>query len=165
MPPARVPQDAGYGDRRKERDDRRRSQVQGTNAVPPSPALVRHGSKHRKIPAVLTPGQPTAFTPHPPQAHIPIGVNRANGQQHQHPYAVAAGIGAGYEYAQHNEPYKPQAYGRASPMVSSMAPVAVSNVHVRAMGGETGVSQDYNGQDFGDEPTKPLLSRIFTCRC
>lgn len=156
MPPARAPQDPGYGDRRKERDDRRRSQVQGSNVVPPSPALVRHGSKQRKIPAVLTPGQ---LTPHPPQAHIPIGVNRANGQ---HPYAVA-GIGAGYEYAQHNDAYKTQAYGRASPMVSSMAPVAVSNV--RAMGGETGVSQDYNGQDFGDEPSKPSILRILTCRC
>ncbi|KAF8798181.1 CK1/CK1/CK1-G protein kinase [Phlegmacium glaucopus] len=154
---ARAPQDGGYGDRRKERDDRRRSQTQGpSNVVPPSPALVRNGSKQRKIPIALTPG--------PAQAHIPIGANhRANGQ---HPYAVA-GIGAGYEYAQQNEQYKTQqqAYGRASPMVSSVgaAPVAVSNV--RAMGGETGVSQDYNGQDLGDEPTKPSFLRILTCRC
>ena len=129
--------------------------------VPPSPALVRNGSKQRKIPAVLSPGQ---LTPHPAQAHIPIGANhRGNGQ---HPYAVA-GIGAGYEYAQQHEQYKTQqqAYGRASPMVSSVgaAPVAVSNI--RAMGGETGISQDYNGQDLGDEPTKPSFLRILTCRC
>jgi casein kinase 1 len=166
MPPARVPQDGGYGDRRKDRDDRRQSQAQGSNVVPPSPALVRHGSKQRKIPAVLAPGQLTALTPHPP-AHIPIGVSRANGQ---HPYAVA-GIGAGHEYAQqskaygraspmHEPPYKTQAYGRASP---SMAPVAISNV--RAMGGETGISQEYNGRDFGDEPIKPSFLRILTCRC
>ena len=124
--------------------------------VPPSPAVVRNGSKQRKIPTALTPG--------PAQAHIPIGANhRANGQ---HPYAVA-GIGAGYEYAQQNEQYKTQqqAYGRVSPMVSSVgaAPVAVSNV--RAMGGETGVAQDFNGQEIGDEPTKPSLLRILTCRC
>ena len=142
MPPARVPQDPGYVDRRKERDnDRRRSQAQGSNVVPPSPALVRHGSKQRKIPAVLSPGQLTA---HPPQVHIPIGYNKVNGK---HPYAS-------YEYAQHNEPYKP--YGRVSPMVPS---TAVSNV--LAMGGETGVPHD---QDFG-EPTKPSFLRLLTCRC
>lgn len=173
MPPARVPQDAGYGDRRRERDDRRRSQAQGSNVVPPSPALVRHGSKQRKIPAALTPGQ---FTAQPPQAHIPIGVNnnnnnnnranvdtyRANGQ---HPYAVA-GIGAGYEYAQytqHDGPYKSQPYGRTS----SMAQVAVSKV--RAMGGEAGVSQDYHGPDLDglndDDQIKPSFLRILTCRC
>ena len=159
MPPARMPQDAGYGDRRRERDDRRRSQVQGGNVVPPSPALVRHGSKQRKIPAVLTPGQ---FTAHPPQAHIPIGVNRANGQQH--PYAVAAGIGAGYEHAQHNESNR-TIYDRASPMptMNRMAPAAFSDV--RAMGGEIGVSQNYHDQDYGNEQTKPSILRILTCRC
>lgn len=145
MPPARVPQDAGYGDRRKERDERRRSQVQGSNVVPPSPALVRHGSKQRKIPAVLTPGPLAA---QPPQAHIH---NRANNGQH--PYAVG-----GYEYAR--DPYS-QNYGLVSPMVSAPA---VSNVHVRAMG-EAGVSQEYNGQDLGDEPNKPSFLRILTCRC
>jgi casein kinase 1 len=137
--------------------------VQGNNVVPPSPALVRHGSKQRKMPTALTPGQLTA---HPPQAHMPIGVNnnnnRANGQ---HPYAVA-GIGAGYEdaqYSQHEGPYKAQPYGRTS----SMAQVAVSKV--RAMGGETGVSQDYHGPDLDglndDEPSKPSFLRILTCRC
>jgi casein kinase 1 len=156
-----VPQDGGYGDRRKERDDRRRSQAQGpSNVVPPSPALVRNGSKQRKIPTVLTPG----LTAHPAQAHIPIGAShRANGQ---HPYAIA-GIGPGYEYAQQNDQYKTQqqAYGRVSPMVSTVgvAPAAVSNV--RVMGGETGVSQDYNGQELGEEPTKPSFLRILTCRC
>jgi casein kinase 1 len=126
--------------------------------VPPSPALVRNGSKQRKMPSVLTPGQ---LTPHPVQAYIPIAVNRANGQ---HPYAVA-GIGAGYEYAQQNEQYKPQqAYDRISPMVPSVGvtPVAVSNV--RAMGGETGVSQDYNGQDLGDAPNKPSFFKML-CPC
>jgi len=159
MPAPRIPQDGGYGDRRKDRDDRRRSQAQGNIVVPPSPALIRNGSKQRKIPSVLSPGQ---LTPHPAQAYIPIAVNRANGQ---HPYAVA-GIGAGYEYAQQNEQYKSQQnYDRISPMVPSVgvAPVAVSNI--RAMGGETGVSQDYIGQDLGEDPTKPSFFKILTCRC
>lgn len=119
--------------------------------VPPSPALVRNGSKQRKMPSPLTPA---------PQTYTPITVNRANGQ---HPYAVA-GIG-GYDYPQQNEQYKPQhAYDRMSPMVPSVgvAPVAVSNV--RAMGGETGVSQDYNDQDLGDAPNKPSFFRML-CRC
>jgi len=150
IPAPRPPQE-GYVDRRKDRDDRRRSQTQGNNVVPPSPALVRNGSKQRKM-ASVAPGQ---LTPHSPPAYIPIAVNRANAQ---HPYAVA-GIGAGYEYAQQNEQYKPQQpYDRISPMVPS---VGVAPVNVRAMGGEAGVSQDYNGQD---EPNKPSFFRMF-CRC
>jgi len=145
----RVPQDPGYGDRRKERDDRRRSQAQGANVVPPSPALVRHGSKQRKIPAVLSPGQ---FTSQPQQVHIPIGVNRANGQ---HPYA-AAGIGVPYDFPQQNETL---AYGRTPPIVP--APATVSNV--RVMRDEIGTS--YRDQDFDDERTKPSFLRILTCRC
>ena len=141
MPPARVPQDAGYGDRRKERDDRRRSQAQGTNVVPPSPALVRHGSKQRKIPTVLTPGQP------PPQAYIPIGIDSRENMQH--PYAQAA---------QHTPPYGP---------VSTMASPRVAVSNVRAMGGEAGISQNFYGQedDFGNDRTKPSFLRILTCRC
>ena len=158
----------GYPDRRKDRDDRRRSQAQPGNMVPPSPALVRHGSKQRKVPAALTPGQ---MTPHSAaaQVHIPIGSNqRASGQ---HPYANA-GIGAGYEYSQQHEQFKnqQQPYGRTSPMVTTggPAPVAISNVRARA--GEVGVAQDYQGQSHGqyghDEQSKPsIFVRIFTCRC
>lgn len=132
--------------------------------APPSPALVRNGSKQRKIPAVLTPGLTPGLTSHPAQVHIPVGAShRANGQ---HPYAIA-GIGAGYEYAQQNDQSRSQqqAYGRVSPMVSTagVAPVAVSNV--RVMGGEAGISQGYNGQELDEEPTKPSFLRILTCRC
>ncbi|KAF8163482.1 CK1/CK1/CK1-G protein kinase [Crassisporium funariophilum] len=160
------PVQEGYTDRRKDRDDRRRSQALAGNMVPPSPALVRHGSKQRKVPAALTPGQ---LTPHSAQAqvHIPIGSNhRVSGQQH--PYAVG-GVGAGYEYAQQNEQYKTQQqqqYGRVSPMVSTVGavPAAVSNV--RARGGENGVSQDYQQQEGHDEPPpKGSFARILTCRC
>lgn len=187
---ARVQNENAYADRRKERDDRRRSQAQpgvgagaGGNVVPPSPALVRHGSKQRKIPGVLTPGQ---LTPHSAQAqvHIPIGSNqqRNSGLQQQqlqsqggHPYATP-GVGVGYEYAQ-QEQYKiqqqqqqQQAYGRASPMVSSLGPggvtpAAVSNVRARA--GDVGVAQDYQGQQQVDDDVnpKPSFLKILTCRC
>jgi len=87
MPQARMPQDPGYGDRRRERDDRRRSQVQGTNVIP----------------AVLAPGQ---FTPQPPQVYTPIGVNRVS---EQHPYAAAMP----YNFPQQNES---PAYSRAPPI-------------------------------------------------
>lgn len=156
---ARIQNDNGYTERRKDRDDRRRSQAQPGNVVPPSPALVRHGSKQRKVPAALTPGQ---LTPHSAQAqvHIPIGNNQRGSTQH--PYA-AAGIGAGYEYAQQHEQYKNQAqpYGSTSPMVPSAAPAAVSNV--RAVGGNAGVGQDYQQQP--DPEPKPTFLRILTCRC
>lgn len=158
-----MPQDPGYGDRRKERDDRRRSQAQqGTNVVPPSPALVRHGSKQRKIPAVLTPGQ---LTPQPAQAHIPIGVNRANGphpyakQYDAKQYAAAANPAAvnPYDYSQQNFPQQHESphYGRAPPILP--APATVSNV--RVMRDDIGTSY----QDFDD--TKPSFLRILTCRC
>ena len=135
-------QDGGYGERerRRDREEKRRSQAQGpSNVVPPSPALVRNGSKQRKIPAVLTPGQ---LTPHPGQVHISIGNRRTNGQ---HPYAFG-----GYEYEQ-DEQCKP--YSHASPM----PPPVVSNVCPM---GEA--AEDYND---GGEPTKPSFFRILTCRC
>ncbi|KAJ3503772.1 hypothetical protein NLJ89_g8286 [Agrocybe chaxingu] len=148
-------QNDGYQERRKDRDDRRRSQAQPGNMVPPSPALVRHGSKQRKVPVALTPGQ---LTPHSAQAqvHIPIGSN-----QRGHPYA-AAGIGAGYEHAQQYEQHRNQQYGRTSPMVSTVgaSPAAISNVRARA--GDAGVAQDYQQEP---EPPKPSFLRILTCRC
>ena len=134
-----MPQEPVYGDRRRERDDRRRSQAQGTNVVPPSPALVRPGSKQRKIPAVLAPGQ---LTPQPVQAHIPIGVNRVN---EQHPYAVATAVP--YGFPQQNESI---AYGRAPPVVP-----AINNMP--AMRNDA----SYHDQD----DTKPSFLRILTCRC
>lgn len=129
--------------RREHRDsERRRSQV-----VPPSPALVRHGSKQRKIPAALTPGGGTGqVTPHSAAAQVgvPVGSGR-------HPYA-----NNGYDYPQ-DEGYN--SYGRASPMVSA-APPAVSNV--RAQGGNGGVAGDYGREE---EAPKLTLFRILTCRC
>lgn len=154
---------AGATDRR--RDDRRRAS-QGGNIVPPSPALVRHGSKQRKNPNALAPGEggsPGQLTPLSAAAHVnvPVGNPQLRGSP-QHPYANASG--GGYDY--HDENFaQQQPYGRASPMVSSVgaAPPAISNIRARA--GDVGVSQggQYQGQE--DAPPKPSLLRILTCRC
>lgn len=158
--------------RRENREvDRRRSQ--GGNIVPPSPALVRHGSKQRRVPAALTPGgggnAPGHFTPHSAAAHVNIPIGTPQRASAQHPYANPST--GGYDYGREvgEESYGiQQQYGRASPMVSSVgaAPPAISNV--RAQGGNTGMSHGdgYNGQDAVDDiPPKPSLLRILTCRC
>ncbi|KAF9013993.1 kinase-like protein [Cyathus striatus] len=155
-------------DRRADRrDERRRSQAQpqAGNVVPPSPALVRHGSKQRKIPAALLPGGGPAngqLTVHSAvaQVNVPVGTQLRASQQ-QHPYANPSG--GAYEYARETEEgYAQQAsqqYGRASPMVPSVgaAPPAISDV--RAAG-------QSHGQDIEDAPPKPnFFIRLFTCRC
>ncbi|KAF5315808.1 hypothetical protein D9611_004890 [Ephemerocybe angulata] len=153
LPPVR------HADPRRDAD-RRRSQ--GGNVVPPSPALVRHGSKGRKGPV---PGPNGQYTPQSgaAQMNVPVGQNRQSGAP-QHPYANAGG----YNYAATDDPYgqQQQIYRGASPMLPSGAvPPAVSNV--RAMAGEAGVSQpgDFNQQQIHEEPPKPTLLRILTCRC
>ncbi|KAJ7449944.1 CK1/CK1/CK1-G protein kinase [Mycena latifolia] len=153
--------------RRDNRDtERRRASQAGNNIVPPSPALVRHGSKQRKIPNALTPGagnSPGQLTPHSTaaQVNVPVGSRGTP----QHPYANA-GTG-GFDYGRDGDEYGgQQQYGRSSPMVSSVgaAPPAISNV--RARGGDVGVSRggDFNGQEEDERP-KPTLLRILTCRC
>ncbi|KAG6868708.1 bifunctional choline kinase/ethanolamine kinase cki1 [Termitomyces sp. T159_Od127] len=153
----------GLQDRRRDREpDRRRSQA--GNVVPPSPALVRHGSKRRTNP--LTPGgisSPGQYAPHSttPQLNVPLGTG--------HPYANPST--GGYDYARDgvDDGYgTQQPYGRASPMVSSIgvAPPAVSNVRARA--GEAGISHGdgYNGQQqIDDIQPKSSFFRILTCRC
>jgi casein kinase 1 len=141
--------------RRENKDDRRRASQVG-NVVPPSPALVRHGSK-RKTPNNLGPGgtnTPGQLTPHSAaaQVNVPVGSQQRGSP---HPYATG-----GYEYSGEE-----QQYGRTSPMVStSAAPPALSNV--RARGGDVGVSRgEYDGQDVEDSPPKMTLLKILTCRC
>ncbi|KAJ6496997.1 CK1/CK1/CK1-G protein kinase [Mycena polygramma] len=152
--------------RRDHRGDTERRRVsQGGQIVPPSPALVRHGSKQRKVPNALQPGggnSPGQLTPHSTaaQVNVPVGARAA-----QHPYANASSGGFDYGRDPVDDYGGQQQYGRASPMVSSVgaAPPAISNV--RARGGDVGVSRggDFNGQE--DEPPKPSLLRILTCRC
>lgn len=150
--------------RRDQRDDRRRVSQAG-NIAPPSPALVRHGSKQRKVPAALGPGNgamPGQITPHSAAAQVNVPVGSPRGTP-QHPYANVSGTG--YEFNEDGYGNQQQ-YGRASPMVSSVgaAPPAVSNVRARA--GDVGVSQggEYR-QDAEDAPPKLSLIRILTCRC
>ncbi|TEB26643.1 CK1/CK1/CK1-G protein kinase [Coprinellus micaceus] len=106
------------------RDDRRRSQA--GNPVPPSPALVRNGSKGRKGPPALTPGVSGPYAAQPGTAQM----NRQSGAP-QHPYATG-----GYDYSATDDPYRQQQQYR----------------------GEA-------GQQIHEEPAKPTLLRILTCRC
>ncbi|KAH9842762.1 CK1/CK1/CK1-G protein kinase [Rhodofomes roseus] len=159
---------------RQARDDRRRvSQTGGQGVVvPPSPALVRHGSKHRVVPGtpggLSTPGQITPMSSAAAHVDVPIGtMQRRQSQQPsaQHPYANPGHDSFVREQAV-DEYSATQPYGRASPMVSSVgaAPPALSNV--RARGGEVGVSNGggYQGQTES-EPPKNTLWNILTCRC
>src|ERR1700761_5930355 len=86
---------------RQEREQRRASRQQqqllqqpqtplGHQPVPPSPALVRHGSKTRKIPNALTPGgQGLGFpaarggtsTPNSAAAHVDVPAQGVNGRR------------------------------------------------------------------------------------
>ncbi|KAJ3725817.1 CK1/CK1/CK1-G protein kinase [Lentinula raphanica] len=153
--------------RREHRDDRRRASQVG-NVVPPSPALVRHGSKQRKAPNnfnTLSPGginTPGQLTPHSAAAQVNVPVGSQQRGSPQHPYASVSG---GYDYGAEDSYAQQQQYGRASPMVSSSAaPPALSNV--RARGGDVGVSRgEHDGQDIDDSPPKMTLLKILTCRC
>ena len=160
-------------DRRRDHRDSDRRRSQGGNIVPPSPALVRHGSKQRRVPAALTPGGvniPGHLTPHSAAAQINVPVGTPQRISAQHPYANPGTTGYDYGRDVGDEAYvhgQQQQYGRASPMVSSLAAVPPAISNVRAVGGEAGVSHGdgYNGQEIDDVPPKPTLLRILTCRC
>ncbi|KAH9951235.1 kinase-like protein [Amylocystis lapponica] len=158
---------------RQAREDRRRASQGGApGPVPPSPALVRHGSKQRQIPAALTPGggnSPGQITPQSgaAQMDVPIGTMQRRASQQpsgQHPYANVTGDS--YAREQTVDEYSASQvaqYGRTSPMVTA-APPALSNV--RAVGGEIGVSNGGNFQSQHEpEPPKSSLWKILTCRC
>lgn len=169
------PMAQGPTDRRRDMDRQRdtewrRASQSSPQVIPPSPALVRHGSKQRKVPNALTPGTntPGQATPLSAAAHVNVPIstpqNRAsfNGTP-QHPYAsIAPGIDYG-----NDEAYSTQPYGRASPMVSTVgaAPPAISNV--RARGNEVGIShgEEYHDQNGEAQQPKTSFWRILTCRC
>ncbi|KAI0029384.1 CK1/CK1/CK1-G protein kinase [Vararia minispora EC-137] len=121
--------------------------------------LQRRESERRRATQMggLTPGG--GATPLSAAAHVNVP---APGRQGQHPYA-AGGYDAGYHQrgmngdASDEVAYGSAAYGRASPMVASAAPPAVSNVRAHAHGDI--------GQD-GDMPRPSnSLWKILTCRC
>ncbi|KAF9227647.1 CK1/CK1/CK1-G protein kinase [Gyrodon lividus] len=169
---AQAPQDRRR-DMERQRDSEWRRASQGNpQVIPPSPALVRHGSKQRKLPNALTPGggaaTPGEATPLSAAAHVNVSIstpqNRASySGALQHPYAVVA---PGMDYG-NDEAYSNQPYGRASPMVSAVgaAPPAISNV--RARGNEIGVSQgeEYHDQNGDAQQPKSSFWRFITCRC
>lgn len=167
--PAAQPQDRRR-DLERQRDAEWRRTSQGNpQVIPPSPALVRHGSKQRRV--ALLPGTGgTATGQATPlsaaaQVNVPITTpqNRASYSGAQHPYANAT---PGVDYG-NDEAYSNQPYGRASPMMSTVgaAPPAISNV--RARGNEAGVSQgdEYHDQNGDAQEPKSSFWRIFTCRC
>lgn len=146
--------------------ERRRSQ--GGNVVPPSPALVRHGSKQRKVPAALTPGAtPGATTPAYSTAakvNVPVGTHQPH-QGGQHPYASANP--QGYETSDardRSHSQRPeQPYGYASPMISNGGPAPPAFNKGPAIGEASNPGDNYAQHDA--EPPKPSLLRILTCRC
>ena len=150
----------------------------GAGVTPPTPALVRQGSKQRHVPAALTPGGGAA-TPNSAAAHMgvpaPSPARRLSNQAaQQHPYANNTGAvllpsDYGHGRGAIEGSYAGAAYGRNSPMVSSVGaatPPALTNV--RARGGEVGVANgngDYDAQQTVGETKKPSIWRILTCRC
>lgn len=157
-------------DDRHRDSQRRQSQAGGGGIIPPSPALVRHGSKQRKIPTALTPGggnTPGQVTPLSAAAQVNVPITTplpGRNNSGQHPYAnVNPGT---YDYGG-DEAFRggQQQYGRASPMVPSVgaAPPTVSQVRAR---GDVGAS---HGDDFqqgeGDAQPKSGLWKILTCHC
>jgi len=150
--------------------DWRKSQNVSGGVIPPSPALVRNGSKQRKVPNALTPGgsTPGQVTPLSAAAQVNVPVaspqHRASHISNAHsPYGVPGGPELTQDSADGLYGSQ-QPYGRASPMVSSVgaAPPAVSAV--RARGNDIGVSQG-DGQQDEDPHPKSSLWRILTCRC
>ncbi|KAF5358336.1 hypothetical protein D9756_001404 [Leucocoprinus leucothites] len=152
---------SGTDRKRDTREDRRRSQGP---VVPPSPALVRHGSKSRKIPPALVPGAAGHQTPQSGAAQVNVPVSQPT--RGPHPYANA--VNGGYEgYDVANASFNAQQYPRASPMLPSVGAVPPAVSQVRAQAGQTGVSHggDHHGQDLDEPPRKNTLLRILTCRC
>lgn len=155
-------------DAERHRDTEWRRASQG-GVAPPSPALVRHGSK-RRGPAGTPTATPGQGTPLSAAAHVNVPIstpqNRASHiSAAQHPYANATS-GVDYPQEPNEDSYIAQAYGRGSPMISTVAPPAISNV--RAQGNEVGASQgveEYREQDGDIAQPKSTFWQILTCRC
>jgi casein kinase 1 len=86
------------------------------------------------------------------QVNVPVSAMHRNshGQSPQHPYASG-----GYEYPRGGE----EQYGRASPMMATAAPPAVSQVRARA--GDVGMSHTQEGEP----PKQSALWKVLTCSC
>ena len=123
--------------------------------VPPSPALVRHGSKKGQSPGTLlmpnnSQGGPGQLTPLSGVAQINVSItpNRQPGQQNSYDFGEESYVGN-------------QTYDRTSPMVSTIqnppAPLTANHPGGLQNGGIS--EQDEN------EPPKFSLWKILTCKC
>ncbi|KAI9454972.1 kinase-like protein [Lactarius psammicola] len=142
-PPAPSPQPDRRRDLQPRESDRRR-------ASKAQPMLSPIGSN--------TPGQITPLSA-AAQVNVPVSAVRRNshGQNPQHPYAAG-----GYEYPRGEageDAFNQQQYGRASPMMASAAPPAVSQVRARA--GDVGMSHTQDGEP----PRQSALWKFLTCNC
>ncbi|KAH9030945.1 kinase-like protein [Lactarius hengduanensis] len=92
------------------------------------------------------------------QVNVPVSAVHRNshGQNPQHPYAAG-----GYEYprGEAGEDFNQQQYGRASPMMASAVPPAVTPVRARA--GDVGMSHTQDGEP----PRQSALWKLLTCSC
>lgn len=109
-----------------------------------------------------TPGQTTPLSV---AAHINVPVSAVHRNSHNpsphHPYAAG-----GFEYPRSDAPedvYNQQQYSRASPMMSTAAPPAVSPVRARA--GDVGMSHDRVPQGGEPPQEKSALWKVLTCSC
>lgn len=170
--PAAQPQERRRDLERQRDVEWRRASQTSPQVVPPSPALVRHGSKQRRVPNALTPGTggatPGQTTPLSAAAQVNVPVSTPQNRASytgapQHPYANAA---PGMDYG-NDEAYSNQPYGRASPMVSTVGAVPPAISNVRARGNEVGISQgdEYHDQNGNVQEPKSSFWRIMTCRC
>lgn len=154
-------------ERQRDTEWRRISQGGGPIVVPPSPVLVRHGSKRK--PNAGTPagtlGQVTPLSA-AAQVNVPVSTpqNRMSHISASHPYANAA-PGTDYPRESNGDPYTAQPYARTSPMISTVVPPAISNF--RAQGNEVGAShgEEYREQDGQGAQPKSNFWQVLTCRC
>lgn len=126
-----------------------------SNPVPPSPALVRHGSKKGQSPGPLlmpnnsqsVPGQLTPLSG-VAQFNVSITPNRPTTQQ------------GGYDFGEESYVGN-QTYDRASPMVSTIqnapAPLTANR--------PTGLQNGGISEQEENEPPKFSLWKILTCKC
>ena len=122
--------------------------------VPPSPALVRHGSKKGQSPGTLlmpnnnqtSPGQLTPLSG-VAQVNVSITPNRPPGQQNSYDFGDESYVAN-------------QTYDRASPMVSTIQnPPAPLSANI------PGNLQNGISEQDENEPPKFSLWRILTCKC
>ena len=145
----------------------RRSQQPSNGMPPPSPALVRHGSKQRRGPQAGGSGlgTPSSAGNH---AGIPAPsptMQRRMSQQQNHPYATTTGAihsTSDYRGTMGDEGYtNGGAYGRNSPMMASQVGATPATVSAVRAQGDIGLDQAEQQQ----QPEPSTLWKILTCKC